>query len=542
MKSWYRQCVAAPVALLLSLALAGAVAAQQVVRENLGPNVNSGYEELLPVISADGRYLYFVRHNHPQNIGGFVTTPGSGTQDIWSCELLPDGSWSTARNLGKPLNTFKSDAICALSPDGNTALLLGVYSPDGSKTVGFSLSSRATTGWSFPVGLAIDNFFNRNRYINAHLGNDGKTLVLSMERDDGQGGLDLHVSFRRADGSWTEPQNLGADLNASAMEATPFLASDGISLYFASDGHGGYGKFDMFVARRLDSTWTRWSQPQNLGPDINSPEWDAYYTIPASGEWAYFVSYQTGGYGLGDIYRVLLPDSLRPSPVVLVRGTVKEPSGEPLEANISYGRLGSGREMGRAVSNPASGEFSITFPFEEYHGQQDTLWYAFHFSKDGYLPVHKNLDLRKQARHYHEITLEVILQPLRIEVTEQGETLPQIVLENVFFDFNKYELRPESFEQLNFLADSVLAEYPAMEVVIAGHTDAVGTQEYNLALSRKRAHAVVAHLVARGIARDRLRVEWYGFHQPIASNDTEESRRQNRRVTFQIVKLEMAEK
>lgn len=544
MRSFEHAGKAARVTLCLIWLSATAAFSQQIVKENLGPTVNSQYDELAPVISADGRYLYFVRDGSPQNVGGAYAAPDLENQDIWFCELLESGIWSQAQNLGQPLNTPSADGVYSLSPDGNSALLLGKYFHTGSgrKKAGFSVSRKSAIGWSFPDSLEIENYYNWNVYANPYLANDGKTLLLSIERDDSKGELDLYACFLGDNDLWSEPLNLGGMLNTAKNESTPFLASDGISLYFSSDGHSGFGFFDMFVSKRLDDTWTKWSEPKNLGPDINSSGWDAYYTIPASGEWAYFVSTQTGGYGLGDIYRIPLPNSLRPTPVVLVRGTVKDPSGNPLDANISYGRLGSGKEMGKAISNPGSGEFSITFPFEEYHGKQDTIWYAFHFAKDAYLPVHKNLDLRKRTRAYHEITLEIVLQPLRVQITKKGEALPEIVLENVFFDFNRYDLKPESFEQLNFLADSVLAKYPSMEVVIAGHTDDIGTVEQNDWISQKRAEAVVAHLAGRGIVRKRMKAEWHGPRTPIASNDTEEGRQKNRRVTFQIAKLEIAGK
>lgn len=529
-------------ALWLTLLLAMNALAQQLVKENLGANVNSQYDEIGPIISADGRYLYFVRDGSPQNVGGAHSPTGSDNQDIWFCERLANGQWSEARNIGQPLNTRRGDAIDALSPDGNTALVMGTYRGNGNKGKGSSISRRTETGWSFPDSLVIRNYYNLNRYVSVHQGNDGKTLIFSLNRRDTIGKTDLYVSFLLEDQSWSEPLNLGAAINTQDGESTPFLASDGVTLYFNSDGHAGYGSYDMFVARRLDSTWTKWSEPQNLGAQINSANWDGYYTIPASGEWAYFVSYQTDGFGKGDIFRIALPDSLRPTPVVLVRGTVKDPSGKPLDANISYGRLGSGKEMGRAISNPANGEFSVTFPFEEYHGKQDTIWYAFHFTKDYFLPVHKNLDLRKQTRNYQELTLAIVLQPLPVRVTETGGPSTEIVLENVFFELNKFDLKSESFEQLDFLADSVLAKYPTMEVVIAGHTDSLGTKEHNDWLSQKRAEAVVARLADRGIARKRLKAEWHGPLLPITSNDTEEGRQKNRRVTFQIVKLDMAAK
>lgn len=525
------------VSLLASTALAQMIqnlrgATQTLQKENLGGNVNSAYSELLPVISADGDFLYFVRDGHPGN----MPSQFESNQDIWFCERLPDGSWSEAKNIGQPLNTEYSDGILALSPDGNTGLFYGQYGENGDKDFGVSLAHKTIDGWSYPGALEIKSLYNLNRYSSACLSNDGKTLLLSVEMSDGYGDLDIYASFLQSDHSWSKPVNLGPVVNTIDQDVTPFLASDGVTLYFSSNGHGGFGHNDMFVSKRLDSTWTKWSTPQNLGPSINTSRWDAYYSIPASGEWAYFVSYEDAGFGESDIYRILLPDSLRPKPVVLVQGRVLDPEGKPLDVTISYKRLGGDKILGEARSNPATGEYSVTFPFEEWSGQQDTIWYAFNFSKSGYLRVDKNLDLRKSEKKYHKIDLDIILYPIPGAASDAPQfEQPEFELENVFFDVNEFTLRPESFEQLNYLADSVLSVYPFLEIIIAGHTDNTGSYDHNMRLSRNRAETVSRYLWNRGIKKSRITTEWYGYTRPIDGNATEEGRQKNRRVTFQLV-------
>lgn len=246
---------------------------------SLGPSVNSPGPEGMPLISPDGRTLYFYRDKSAENIGSSETT------DIWSSTLSPDGTWGPAVNLGKPVNNAGNNFPCSITPDGNILVVGNVYNRDGTMTSGVSWSRRTPTGWSFPVKLSITGYKNISRGNSFYLCNDGKTLLLSIQ-DPGDtfGGRDLYVSFLVGDRKWTRPRNLGSGVNTPKSELTPFLASDGVSLYFASDGlPGGYGGCDIWVSRKLDGTWTNWSVPENLGPEINTPGEERGYTIPASG-------------------------------------------------------------------------------------------------------------------------------------------------------------------------------------------------------------------------------------------------------------------
>ncbi|MDP4237670.1 MAG: OmpA family protein, partial [Bacteroidota bacterium] len=299
---------------------------------------------------------------------------------------------------------------------------------------------------------------------------------------------------------------------------TPFLAADGKTLYFASDGFSGYGSTDMFLSRRLDDTWQHWSEPENLGPDFNTPDWDAYFTIPASGDYAYFVSRQ-GAIGEADVFRAKLPASLQPSAVVLVMGKVIDAkTGKPLEATIHYEVLPGGKEAGIAHSNPVTGQYKISLP--------SGALYGFRAEANGYLAVNENLDVKKLDA-YAEIKRDLKLVP-----AEVGQT---VRLNNLFFDFNKSELKSESFAELDRLVELLKAS-PKMEVEIVGHTDNVGNDATNKKLSNDRAIAVRNYLVSKSIAAKRLKTIGYGSSKPLASNETEEGRQQNRRVEFTILK------
>jgi len=479
-------------------------------RENFGPMINSEYDEVLPVISPDAKTLFFVRKDHPENTGR------DRRDDIWYSELQPDGTWSKARNIGPPLNTDGFNFVCAVMPDNNALLLGNRYMPDGSQRQGLSMTFRDGDAWSFPVNLQIENIRNLSDLSEYTMSPDGKVIVMSLLRADSIGGRDLYVSFRRADDTWTEPQNMGPSINSEYQDITPFIAADGVTLYFSSDRPGGFGSNDVYMTRREDHSWKKWSRPRNLGYPINTPGWDAYYTIPASGEHAYFVS-TSEGYGKSDIFRIALPEDARPIPVMLVSGRVRDPMGKVVPAKISYERLKDGAEIGTAVTDPKTGDYTIALPM----GYE----YGFHALAEGHYPISEYLDLTKLGS-YDEVERDLVLAPLT-----RGSS---IRLNNIFFDFDSDVLRDESKPELARLAN-FLAQRKTMIIHIDGHTDDVGGHEYNIRLSRRRAQAVVRYLSAHRISDIRLIPRGFGKNRPVASNETDEGRQLNRRVEFTIL-------
>ncbi len=472
--------------------------------EHLPKSVNSKYGEIMPVISPDGKTLYFIVDN-------------GKNQDIYYSILEENGQWSRRKSIGSPLNTEFSDGILSVLPDGNTVLLNGKYNPDGMKEVGYSISHNLGDRWSYPEPVQIDNFYNRNKYTSACLAADGKTLILALERDDSKGDLDLYVCFRKDDGTFTEPKNLGPTINTKGTDGTPYLAPDGVTLYFSSDGHPSLGNADMFVARRKDDSWTNWQIPENLGKEFNTVGWDAYYTVTADGKWIYFVSSGFDAIGGTDIFRAQLPQEVKPKPVVTVSGKVVDTRGKPVGANISYERLSDGENLGIASSNPKTGNYSIVLPAGEKYG------YSIH--QKGYLFHSDNIDLTNID------TSSVINEDIVLKPVEIGS---QIVLHNIFFEFDKADLLPESIGELNRLYQ-VMKENPNIKVEIAGHTDSVGTAQYNKKLSLERAEAVKQWLIDKGIEPSRIKALGFGETKPIADNSTDEGRAKNRRVTFTIV-------
>ncbi|MEX1239216.1 MAG: OmpA family protein [Cyclobacteriaceae bacterium] len=497
--------------------------ASGLVVEALDKNVNSEYSELNPLLSPDGKTLYFSRKNHPENIGGT-----KDQEDIWYSQLDSTGQWSLARNMGRPLNNEEPNfinSIQSVTPDGRTAVMLlgNKYTGKGKMQAGVSLSSNVDGTWSRPVALNITNDYNFNERANYFLTNNRKSLLMSVEREDSYGERDLYVSFMEDDSVWTEPLNLGDVVNSANDESAPFLAADDVTLYFSSNGFSGYGGNDIYVSKRLDDTWTKWSDPENLGPEINSPVEDLFFNVPASSEFAY---YSRGVSDTNtDIFRVKLPILRGPEPWVIVKGKIVDGrTNEPIGAKIIYERLPDGKELGIAQSNPRTGEYEIRLPGGHLYGIRAEA--------PDRISENQNLDLSHITSDQVIDNKDFTLDPIQLTTVEENVT---IVLNNIFFDFDKATLKPESFPELNRII-SLMKERSGMEIEIAGHADATGPEAYNLALSEKRARSVVNYLTENAISGNRISTIFHGESKPVAPNTTVDGRRRNRRVEFKITK------
>jgi outer membrane protein OmpA-like peptidoglycan-associated protein len=498
--------------------------ASGIVIEALDKNVNSDYSELNPLLSPDGKTLYFSRKNHPQNQGGV-----KDKEDIWYSELDSSGHWQIAKNMGP---VFNNDApnfvntIQSITPDGRSAIMLlgNKYQPNGKMLAGVSVSSNVNGTWSKPVPLEITNDYNFNEKANYFLTNNRKTLIMSVEREDSEGDRDLYVSFMQSDSVWSEPKNLGSVVNSANEESAPFLASDDKTLYFSSKGFSGYGNADIYVSRRLDDTWTSWSDPENLGPEINSPLEDLFFNIPAASEYAYYSRGVTETNT--DIFRIKLPIVRSPDPWVTVKGKIIDAAtGKPMGAKIIYERLPDGQELGIAQSNPETGEYEVRLPAGHQYGIRAE-------GKDK-ISENQNLDLRNVTADQVIEHKDFNLDPIQVAAVEENVT---INLNNVFFDIDKAILKAESLPELNRIV-TLMKEKTGMQIEITGHTDATGTEAYNMGLSEKRAKAVVKYFSEKGISNERMKVLFFGESKPVESNATPAGRKKNRRVEFKIAKM-----
>ena len=465
------------------------------------------FSERNPVISADGKTLYFLRDKCNLNIGDDIEK-----SDAWYSELI-NGQWSKPVNMNRPINNPEHNFVVSVSPDNNTLIVANKYKENGeSNGGGISITNRTRTGWEVPKEMVIKDFKNKNKYVGYYLASDKKHLLMCVEREgEGYGKKDVYVSFLENGESWSKPLNLGSVLNSFDEEANPFLAPDGKTLYFSSKGHQGYGSYDLFVSKRLDDTWTNWSKPKNLGNIINSPDSDLSYIISAKGDKAFL---SRGD----DLYEII--NKVEQDPVVLIKGKVFDSkTNEILSAPIVYNDLKTNKELGTAISNPSTGSYSIVLPY----GKR----YSFMAQKEGYYAVTQNVDV-SIITEYKEIVVDLYLNPI-----EKGQT---IRLNNIFFDSGKYDLLPESHAELDRLF-KVLKENKGLQIEIGGHTDAVGSDTNNMTLSNNRANAVMNYLVAKGITASRLSAKGYGETKFIATNETEEGKQLNRRVEFVILEL-----
>ncbi|MES2519528.1 MAG: OmpA family protein [Bacteroidota bacterium] len=521
--------------------------------ESIGSAVNTEYSELNPVMSPDGKILYFGRKNHPQNKFGMAGTEQiAGSQDIWYSESLM-GAWTTARRMPESLNRDQYNTIYSVSPDGQTILVKGAYVNGQYESRGFSIAKKTATGWEIPKKLEIPKYEKLSRGKNeyGYLSNDGKVLLMAFSEKKNSDEDDIYASFLEKDGSWSEPMNLGDDVNTDFTETTPFLAADGKTLYFSSNREGGKGSNDIWVCKRKDETWIHWTEPTNIGEPINTDQYDAYYTISAAGDYAYFIS-SNNSLGKKDIFRLKLeqakpvetpptttspmaggekkPTDTKPTkkeptksdPVVLVSGKVIDgKTGKvPLNAKIIYEDLTNGKELGVATPDPITGIYKIVLPYGKNYGITTKI--------DGYIGTSQNINLTTLNGKY----LEIEDKDMTVNLVEVGT---KVQMNNIFFEFGKAALKPESYPELNRIAEFFKANTKIISE-ISGHTDNVGTDEINNKLSQERADVVRNYLLTQGVPSVRITAKGYGKNKPKVANDTPENQAINRRVEFEILK------
>jgi outer membrane protein OmpA-like peptidoglycan-associated protein len=491
--------------------------------------VNSDYVEHSPIISPDGKKLYFSRQFHPDNVGG-----KNDAEDIWVSEMDEEtGEWLPAKNLGPPLNTNGPNFISSISQVGDEEVLIlgNRYGKKGRMYTGVSMSKRKGDTFEEPTSIEIENEYNYSPNADFFLAPGGQAMIMSAERDDTYGARDLYVSFKKNDGTWTEPMNLGNDINSLGEDESPFMAEDGRTLYFSSDGYTGYGGADIYVSFKLDDTWKRWSEPENLGPGINKEGNDEYFSIPATGQNLYFTRGEKGedtdifSFKVEDLFSdqvesplVASVNHLVPKEIIAtVSGTVLDAkTEEPVNgATVLIERLPDGLDIGHAATDETG-----TFRFTVQGGWQ----YGLVGEAEGYISETERLDFVELKKS------DTVEKFIRIFPIQKGET---IELKNIFFDFDKAELKTASYPELNRVLE-YLNKGTIEKILVTGHTDNVGNEAYNMSLSGKRAKAVMDYFIRNGISRDRLAYKAFGESKPKVPNDTPENRQINRRVEFQI--------
>lgn len=513
----------------------------RVFIDNAGPEINSPNPDYGPVISADESVMMFTSRR-PNTTGGLID-PGINEyfEDIY-ISTKKDGKWTPALNMGKPINTEDHDANSGLSADGQKVLIY-----IGKNNGDLYESELKGDSWSKPERM------NKNINTDFHESSacytpDGKSVYFVTDKPEGgMGDRDIYLSTKDEKGKWGKPVNLGPTVNTQYGEEGVFLHPDGKTLYFSSQGHKTMGGYDIFKTVYNDKTKT-WSEPENMGYPVNTPDDDVFFVISASGKHGYYASFNASGYGEKDIYMITFlgfekpmvlnnEDNLLASQTAPVKETVMAPvmqikeasltilkgvitddvTKKPLEATVEIIDNLKNEIIASFTSNSSTGKYLVSLPAGRNYGIA--------VKKENYLFHSENFDIPNTAA-YQEVTKDVALKNIAVG--------SKIILKNIFFDFDKATLRPESTNELERLT-KLLNDVPTLKIEISGHTDSKGADAYNKTLSNNRAKAVVDYLISKGIASGRLTSVGYGEEQPIDSNDTEEGRQMNRRTEFKIL-------
>ncbi len=447
------------------------------IKSRLPGAINSFQPAIVPVTNFDETILYFDRKLFPDNTGGL-----NDKDDIWYCQRINEKFWSEPKRLDSKLNTVNSDVLFSLSPSSNSALIYGIYN-DSAKTDGFSVIRN--NNWNEPIPLNIKNYYNTGETFYGYLTPDENILLLSLERRDSKGELDLYISFYDSQtNQYSEPKNLGTKINTELSETAPFLAYNNKTLYFASLGHNSFGDYDLFMTERLDDSWTNWSAPVNLGKYINSKFDENSFWLNPLGKTAYIASYDSTEKRKG-IYKVLIPKELQPKNYAIISGEVFVKSNAKIFPNkILKISVSNGKEISYYYTNidhrfiiPVTGaDLKIQIEDNEYTSNT----------------IHFNTDKISEPIVINE---NLILSKKRVETFQNGDL-------EIYFDYDKYDIKTEDKEKLKILAKS--NNTPVSNIYITAYTDENGSDSYNLRLSNNRANKVKEYLVSLGFSSNQI--------------------------------------
>lgn len=480
---------------------------------NLGDSVNSPLNEYWPSLSLDEKAMIFtvLEPIDPSKPIGF----GNRQEDFYKSMKDNNGIWGRRRNLGAPVNTSDNEGAQSISADGRFLFFTGCNRPDGYGMCDIYVSRKDGDKWSVPrnAGSLINTAYSEKH---PSVSADGRVLFFSSDRPGGKGKLDIYRSTCNERGEWSVPENLGDHINTPGNEQSPFIHPDGRTLYFTSEGHLNLGQSDIFFSRFTENEG--WSIPLNLGYPINTHNNELGLIVNPAGDMAYYASDRHSEKDL-DIYKFELHAEVRPDPVSYMKGRVFDSlTYKGLDAVFRLIDLQTGEMVIESVSAPGEGDFLVPLP----SGRS----YALNVSKTGYLFYSAHFSFHGVYERAEPFVKDVPLQPLRA-----GR---KIVLNNIFFGFDQSALLPESEVELIKIYE-FLDQNPKLRVQFNGHTDNVGTLEYNEHLSERRALSVANWLTGKGIDPARIKHKGFGASIPVASNETEEGRALNRRTEMQIV-------
>lgn len=510
---------------------------------NIGREINSEFDDFGPVLSENEDEIYFTTRRRDGNLNENVAIDNVPYEDIFFSTKAGE-SWKSAANIGPLVNKKTNDSNLALSADGKT---LFVYSDEGNGDIYFS-SRKADGTWMSPEPLpGIINSTFRESSIS--ITKDGKTLYFASERPGGLGGSDIYVCTQDSKGEWSKVKNLGPKINTDQDEDGPFIDYDQKTLYFSSKGRKGMGGYDIFKSTLVNPDKNEWSEPENLGFPINTPDDDVFFVSTKDGKRGYYASVRDDGMGYLDIYEITIPEPKKEEPkeevVEKEEPKVEEPKKEepkkeepkkqppylyvvkvvdaesktPLDAKVKM--AGAKDNVVVGASNKGGGvyEFSIT--------AQNKKDYRLSAEREGYM--FQNLTVSLEGTAAGQGTVERIIELRKLVVGARS------VLRNIYFDFDKATFKQDSYNELNKL-ETMMKQNGGLQVEISGHTDIVGSKDYNKKLSQRRADAVKNFLTSKGIDARRVKAVGYGEEKPLASNDDDKDGRElNRRVEFKVL-------
>lgn len=517
----------------------------RVFVDNLGPKINTKYNEYGAVVSADESVMVFTARR-PSSTGGKIDEQlNEHFEDIYISEKLDNGEWSEAKNVGRPVNSENHDANSGLSADGQKFVIFL-----GRHGVGDLYESTLEgTVWGEPESMGKNVNTKHFHESSGCYSPDGNLLYFVSNKEGGYGKHDIYISRKDEKGRWGEAENIGDVINTPNDEEGVYMHPDGKTLYFSSQGHGSMGGYDIFKSIYNEETQS-WGKPINIGYPVNTTDDDIFFVVSANGRRGYYTSVSSDGYGGTDLYVITFlgpekpmvlnnEDNLLASRTAPVEETVLAPVIEIKEAQLTILKgvisdaltqklLGADIELvdntanqvvATFKSNEATGKYLVSLPAGKNYGIA--------VKKEGYLFHSENFDVPDTA------AFQTVVKNIELKGLKVGS---KIVLRNIFFDLDKATLRPESTNELNRLI-KLMNDVPTLEIELSGHTDSQGSESYNQSLSERRAKAVVDYLVNAGISKSRLVSKGYGEMDPIDTNDTPEGRQMNRRTEFKVLKL-----
>jgi len=482
--------------------------------QNLGAGVNSVYDEYFPSITVDDQTMIFTR-NRPESEGS-----NRYHEDFYIANRKGQ-KWDAAKNAGGSLNTFGNEGVPCYSVDGKVLFFAACQRNDGKGSCDLYYSALRKDGWTKPLNLGGP--VNTSMWESQpSFSSDGRTLYFIRGRITGNGirEQDIYMSRIGDDRKWSEPTRLPANINTPEEEEFVYIHPDNQTLYFSSDGHVGMGALDIYVSRRMPDG--SWGDPVNLGYPINTHNDERGLLVGPQGDIAYISSDRQGGLGGLDLYSFQLHPSARPIATGYVKGVVVDAvTGAKLATSFEIIDLQTRKSMVKSGTDESTGSFLASLP-----AGKD---YLLNVSKEGYLFYSDNFSCKDAGNQSKAFELEVKMEPVR-----EGS---KVVLKNVFFPTNSFELQSESFAELEKLV-IFLQKNPKVNIEISGHTDNIGDKKSNVTLSNNRAQSVLNYLVSQGIIKARLTAVGYGDTKPIADNGLEEGRSQNRRTEFKIISVQ----